>query len=236
MEILLISNSTNIGEPFLSYCSPEISSLIRDLKGQVVFIPYAGVTLSWDDYTERVKEALAKINKNISGIHTAEDPIEAVENAAAIIVGGGNSWQLLDRLQKNKLMEPIRERVRKGIPYIGWSAGSNMACPTLMTTNDMPIVEPESFRTLGLIPFQVNPHYTEATLPNHGGESREQRINEFIEVNRQVKVLGLPEGMMIRYSKGEYRIIGTKGIKLFKHGMEPEWIGNDGKLNEFLRG
>jgi dipeptidase E len=124
--------------------------------------------------------------------------------------------------------------VLKGLPYVGWSAGANMACPTLKTTNDMPIVEPPSFKALGLINFQINPHYTEEILPNHGGESREMRIAEYIRANPDSRVIGLPEGTMLNISGNHTRVIGNKGCKLFKEGITPRWILTDEELNDLL--
>jgi len=133
-------------------------------------------------------------------------------------VGGGNTFQLTKLVQDHQLLDPIKEAVQKGMPYIGWSAGSNLSCPTIMTTNDMPIVEPASFTGLDLIPFQLNPHYTEATIPNHGGESRDMRISEFISVNKDKIVVGLPEGSLLRREGDQLSFIGKGQCRLFQHG------------------
>ena len=162
MRLLLISNSTNPGEPFLDYPKHEIRKFLGDKPVKVLFIPYAAVTFSWDQYEARVAERYGEIGHKIISVHKCPDPVKAVDNAEAIAVGGGNTWQLVDRLHRNGLIDPIREKVLSGTPYMGWSAGSNVACPTIMTTNDMPIVEPPSFRAFNLVPFQINPHYLDA--------------------------------------------------------------------------
>jgi dipeptidase E len=234
MDLLLLSNSTNFGEEYLSYPRQAIKDFLGDIKNNIVFIPYAGVTFSWDEYTNKVNDALAEIGIRVSGIHSSSDPLKSIDKAEAILMGGGNSFNLLSKLYKNDLVKAIQEKVFSGTPYIGWSAGSNMACPTLKTTNDMPIVEPPSFKALNLIPFQINPHYTEAVIPNHGGESRELRIMEFIEANKEMMVIGLPEGMIIQLKNGHYDLIGYKQVKIFKHGMEPYFIQSSEELNKVL--
>jgi dipeptidase E len=234
MNILLLSNSTNPGEEYLAYSKQVIKHFLGRIKENIVFIPFAGVTFSWDDYTEKVREALADIGVNVLGIHTQDDPVKSISETEAIIVGGGNSFQLLNLLYKNKLVEIIKDKVISGTPYIGWSAGSNMACPTLMTTNDMPIVEPPSFRALNLIPFQINPHYTDTVIPNHGGESRELRLLEFIEANKEALVVGLPEGMIIQLQNGQFKLIGDKPAKIFRSGKDPYFINSSEELNQLL--
>lgn len=235
MNLLLLSNSTNAGEAYLDYCKRMIRDFLPENCENILFIPYAGVHMSFTDYTSRVNEALKSVRIATKGLHEFQHPAEAIQQADAIIVGGGNSFQLLDLLQKNHLIEPVREKVSAGTYYIGWSAGSNMVCPTLMTTNDMPVVEPESFNSFGLIPFQINPHYTEQVIPGHGGESRDVRILEFIELNRKTQVIGLPEGMAIQRKDEYYSLEGDKGCKIFYYGLEPEWIYSDDALNRFLQ-
>ena len=234
MDLLLLSNSTNFGEGYLAYPRQAIKEFLGVINNNIVFIPYAGVTFSWDEYTEKVNEALIEIGIEVTGIHTSENPRKSVLEAEAILVGGGNSFNLLNELYKNDLVKAIQEKVSSGTPYIGWSAGSNMACPTLKTTNDMPIVEPPSFIALGLIPFQINPHYTEAVIPNHGGESRELRILEFIEANKEMVVVGLPEGMIIQVKNDQYDLIGDKQVKIFKYGLDPYFIQSSKELDEVL--
>ncbi len=215
-RLLLISNSTNYGEEYLDYTKSEISSFLGKEVSEVLFIPYAGVSISWDDYTTKVENVFQKLGYDVNPIHKAEDPIAAIENAQAIVVGGGNTFNLVDVMHKLGLMEAIRQKVIAGTPYIGWSAGSNVACPSIKTTNDMPIVQPASFETLGLVNFQINPHYTDSIIPNHNGETREQRIREFLVANPETLVVGLKEGTMLRIDHEEIRYIGSKTIKVFR--------------------
>lgn len=228
MRLLLISNSTMAGEPYLLYPLRDIRSFLGDHKVKALFIPYAGVTMSFAEYEKKVKDRFNEIGHEIESIHHFDNPVEAVKNAEAIVIGGGNSFCLAKMLQENHLIEPIKERVKEGIPYIGWSAGSNMACPTIKTTNDMPIAEPESFNVLNLIPFQINPHYLDAHPEGHGGETREDRINEFIEVNKDIYVAGLREGCMFIFENGKLTHKGENNCRIFKYKNEPlELNSND---------
>lgn len=221
MKLLLISNSTNPGEPYLDYPKNEIKKFLGEKPVTAVFIPYAAVTFSYDEYCEKVEERFAEIGHHIVGIHTLADPVKAIQKAEAIVVGGGNTWQLVRMLHDLKLMNPIREKVFNGTPYIGWSAGSNVACPTLQTTNDMPIVDPLGFNCIGLIPFQINPHYLDVNPVGHGGETREQRIQEYTEVNPDVYVAGLREGTMFKLENEKLELIGTRTCRIFKKGKIP---------------
>jgi dipeptidase E len=221
MRLLLISNSTMPGEPYLEYPKHEIKKILGEKPVTAVFIPYAAVTFSFDTYCEKVEERFAEIGHHIRGIHTFENPVKAIENAEAIVVGGGNTWQLVRMLHEKKLMNPIRERAFNDVPYIGWSAGSNVACPTLKTTNDMPIIDPQGFNCTGLIPFQINPNYLDANPEGHGGETREQRIEEFLEVNPNVYVAGLREGTMFKLDYNKLELIGNRTCRIFKKGQKP---------------
>ncbi|MEZ5105500.1 MAG: dipeptidase PepE [Draconibacterium sp.] len=221
MKLLLISNSTMPGEPYLDYPKYEIQKFLGDKPVTAVFIPYAAVTFSYDSYCEKVEERFTEIGHHIIGIHTFENQIKAIWDAEAIVVGGGNTWQLVRKLHELKLMNPIREKAFNGTPYMGWSAGSNVACPTLRTTNDMPIVAPKGFDCTGLIPFQINPHYLDANPEGHGGETREQRIEEFLEVNPEVYVAGLREGTMFKLENGNLELIGDRTCRIFKKGEKP---------------
>ncbi|HAZ01091.1 MAG TPA: dipeptidase PepE, partial [Marinilabiliales bacterium] len=173
MNLLLISNSTNPGEPYLDYPKNDIASFLGTIPVKAVFIPYAGVTVTWDDYEKKVKTRFNEVGHDIVSIHHFANSVEAIEKAEAIIVGGGNTWQLLRLVRQNGLIAPIRKKVLAGTKYIGWSAGSNLACPTIKTTNDMPIADPMGFDALNLIPFQINPHYLDKNPEGHGGETRE---------------------------------------------------------------
>jgi len=170
MRLLLISNSTNAGEAYLDYPKYNIRDFLGSLSLDCLFIPYAGVTINFDDYEARVKERFAEVGHRITSIHHAKDPIAAVNQAEAIVVGGGNTFQLIKMIQEFGLIDPVREKVLGGTPFVGWSAGSNVCCPTIRTTNDMPILEPESFNAFNLIPFQINPHYTDLNPPGHAAD------------------------------------------------------------------
>lgn len=209
------------GEPYLDYPKNEIKKFLGDKAKSAIFIPYAAVTFSFDTYCEKVEERFAEIGHHVIGIHTFKDPVKAIQEAEAIVVGGGNTWQLVRMLHELKLMTPIREKVSNGTPYIGWSAGSNVACPTLRTTNDMPIIDPISFDCTGLVPFQINPHYLDANPEGHGGETREQRIEEFLEINPETYVAGLREGTMIKVENENLELIGSRTCRIFKKGQEP---------------
>jgi len=176
MRLLLISNSTNAGEAYLDYPKHQIREFLGSHSLNCLFIPYAGVTISFDDYEARVQERFAEVGHTVTSIHHAPDPVHAVEEADAIVVGGGNTFQLIKMIQDMGLIEPVRKKIMAGTPYVGWSAGSNVTCPTIRTTNDMPILEPDSFSAFNLVPFQINPHYTDKNPPGHAGETREDRI------------------------------------------------------------
>ena len=235
MRLLLISNSTNPGEPYLDYPKNNIREFLGPRPVRVLFIPYAAVTFSYDAYEEKVYERFREIGHEIASIHHFTDPAGAVREAEALAVGGGNTWKLLKTLRENELIEPVRKKVFGGMPYIGWSAGSNVACPTIMTTNDMPVVEPGSFRAFNLIPFQINPHYLDANPAGHAGETREQRIEEFIEVNPDVYVVGLREGTMLLIERKKLKLIGLKKARIFRKGTQPSEAGTEDNLSFLLR-
>lgn len=227
-NLLLISNSTNYGEAYLGWPREYIKTFLEGTKAKrVLFIPYAGVNLSddglkasFDAYEARVKAVFADLGYDLYSIHREDDAMQAVKNAEAIAVGGGNTFHLVYMMHKMKIMEAIRERVLEGLPYMGWSAGSNVACPTLRTTNDMPIIEPKNFNCLNVIPFQINPHYLDANPEGHGGETREQRIHEFLAVNPDVYVAGLREACLLRVEGEKVSHIGSRNLRVFKKGMD----------------
>ncbi|MDR1763024.1 MAG: dipeptidase PepE [Dysgonamonadaceae bacterium] len=222
MRLLLISNSTNRGEEYLGWCKEEIKAFLGEKPVNALFIPYAGVTFSFDEYEAKVEKRFAEAGHHVRGVHKAKDALKAVEEAEAIVVGGGNTWQLVRMLHDNRLFAAIRRKVRSGTPYVGWSAGSNIACPTLRTTNDMPIIDPKTFKTLNLIPFQINPHYLDVHPEGHGGETREDRIREFIEINPDVNVLGLREATLLRLEDNHLELKGKRSARLFRKGNEPK--------------
>jgi dipeptidase E len=222
------------GEPYLDYPKYEIQKFLGAKPVTAVFIPYAAVTFSFDSYCEKVNERIMEVGHNIVGIHTFNNPVKAIENAEAIVVGGGNTWQLVRMLHDHNLMNPIRDKTLSGTPYIGWSAGSNIACPTLRTTNDMPIIDPKGFDCTSLIPFQINPHYLDANPEGHGGETREQRIEEFLEINPHIYVTGLREGTMFKLEDGNLELIGNRKCRIFKKGQEPFELASGNDFNLLL--
>ncbi len=228
-HLLLISNSTNAGEAYLGWPKDYIRDFLL-LYGirEALFIPYAGVNLSqeslqasFDVYESRVKPIFESMGCNLVSVHRLPDPAGAMRNAEAVIVGGGNTFHLVKMMHETGLMNVVREKTENGIPFIGWSAGANVACPTMKTTNDMPIAEPPSFSCLNLVPFQINPHYLDAGLAGHGGETREQRIMEFLAVNREMMVAGLREGCLLQVEGAEIELKGTRTMRVFRHGQEP---------------
>jgi dipeptidase E len=177
------------------------------------------VTFSYDEYERKVQERFNEIGIKVTSVHRALNKRNFVRHAQAIVIGGGNTFALLKKMQEEDLLDVIYRRVKAGMPYVGWSAGSNVTCPTICTTNDMPIVQPESFRAIGLVPFQINPHYLDANPEGHAGETREQRINEYIEANRSRYVVGLREGCMLRIDDNGIQLIGSRPMRIFKKGV-----------------
>lgn len=220
-RLLLLSNSTNYGEDYLRYPLPYIRSFLGADCKRVLFVPYAGVRGTYADYVQKVRARFEEIGYDLDSVHETENPLRAVEQAEALAVGGGNTFHLLRGLYEANLLEAVRARVHNGMPYVGWSAGSNVACPTIKTTNDMPVVEPPSFNALSLVPFQINPHYTDATIPNHSGETRAARLLEFVEANPEVWVVGLREGCMLRVEGERVELAGNKSALVFRKGQEP---------------
>ena len=234
MRLLLISNSTNAGESYLDYPRNNIKSFLGKKSVKALFIPYAAVTFSFDAYEEKVQNKFHEIGHDIVSIHRFNDPVKAVNEASAIVVGGGNSWKLLKMIRDNKLIDIVRKKVISGTPYIGWSAGSNVACPTIKTTNDMPVLEPDSFSAFNLIPFQINPHYIDANPDGHAGETREQRIEEFIEANPGIFVAGLREGTMLIQEDNKLNLWGPRKVRIFKNGKIPVELSSSDDLSFLL--
>ena len=221
------------GMKMLQHARDRVRDFLGAARERVLFVPYAGVRLSWDDYADVVGDALEPLGLAVDAIHQAEDPRRAVEEAEAVLVGGGNTFALVKGLYEHDLLPAIRARVNAGVPYVGWSAGANVACPTLSTTNDMPIVEPPGFATLGLVPFQINPHYTDQHPPGHGGETRAERIEEFCLANPSVPVVGLPEGTMLRVEGERLTFHGEQPARVFRYDHEPMEVA-DGDGLQFL--
>ncbi|RYJ52785.1 dipeptidase PepE [Flavobacterium petrolei] len=230
-NILIASTSTLANENYLEYLLPELTTHFQDCD-TILFIPYARPGgISHQEYTAMVGLAFAKINKKVIGIHEFEDPAEAIKNAEGIFTGGGNTFVLVSQLHKNNVMETLSEVVKNGTPYLGTSAGSNICGLTMQTTNDMPIVYPPSFKTLGLIPFNLNPHYLDPdTSSKHMGETRETRIKEYHAFNT-VPVLGLREGSWLDVKGDSITLKGNLKARLFRQNQIPEELEPGTELN-----
>ena len=236
MKLLLISNSTNAGEAYLEYCKQYIADFLQQHNVcKILFVPFAAVTFTYDIYQQKVKEKLAPLGIEVDSIHRYGDAKKAVAAAQAIVVGGGNTFHLLKNVQELDLIEAIRERVKNGMPYVGWSAGANLACPTICTTNDMPIVEPPSFSAFNLIPFQINPHYLDAHPTGHAGETREQRIEEYIAANPHRYVAGLREGCMFYVDGNQIRLQGSRPLRVFKRDVETKEYAATDDINFLMK-
>lgn len=235
MRLLLLSNSTMAGEPYLEYPKRYIREFLGPDPVRALFLPFAGVTVSWDDYEARVKARFNEIGHDIVSIHRCPDAVKAVEEADSIVVGGGNTWHLLRCIHDLDLIEPVRRKILAGAKYVGWSAGATVACPTIRTTNDMPIVDPGGFHAFNLVPFQINPHYLDGNPAGHAGETREERIREFIAVNPNVYVAGLREGCMFFVEGTHMHMQGIHSLRLFKYGCEPREIAAGEDLSFLLQ-
>lgn len=230
-ELLLLSNSKNHGATFLGHALDAVRDWLGDRRS-LLFVPFAKA--AHDDYTATVAEALEPLGISVTGLHSAGHPVRAVKRAEAVFIGGGNSFRLLKALHHRGLIEPLRSLVLDGLPYMGASAGTNMACPTLRTSNDMPIVHPPTFESLGLVPFQINPHYVDPDPDSrHMGETREERLAEFHEEN-DVAVLGLREGAWLSVQDDRAVLGGKAGARLFRRGDEPQELVSGVDLSSLL--
>ena len=221
-RLLLVSTSTTHGTGYLDHCAAAMQEVLGE-RWSVLFVPYARPSgLSHDAYTAKARDRFAVMDVALGGIHEAGDPVAAVREAEALFIGGGNTFVLLRGLYEAGVIDAIRERVADGMPYLGTSAGSNVACVTLGTTNDMPVVEPPHFAALGLVPFNINPHYLDPDPGStHMGETRATRINEFHVFNDQ-PVVGLREGAMLHVDGNTMTLRGTSDARLFRKGQEPD--------------
>jgi dipeptidase E len=235
-RLLLLSNGINPGSTYLAHALDPIRALLGRAVREVLFVPYAAVERSMAEYREIVSRSFEGIGYQVASVADATDPRAAVEHAEAVVVGGGNTFQLLARCGETGILPGIRARVREGMPYIGWSAGSNLACPTIRTTNDMPIVEPPGLTALGLIPFQINPHYTDFVQPDHEGETRDDRLREFLVLNPRVRVVGLREGSMLRIEGREVALLGPHPLRLFEADRPPRDLAPGDPLLSALLG
>ncbi|MFC4476763.1 dipeptidase PepE [Flavobacterium chungangensis] len=221
-SVIIASTSTLHGGKYLEYILPTLKTHFKNCK-TILFIPYARPGgISHDEYTQKAAEAFASINIDVKGIHEFENPQDAVKNAEGIFTGGGNTFLLVTQLYKNNIMQLLSETVKNGTPYLGSSAGSNICGLSMQTTNDMPIIYPPSFQTLGLIPFNLNPHYLDADLQSkHMGETRETRIKEFHAFN-SIPVLGLREGSWLEVKGEKITLKGPLSARLFKQNQEAQ--------------
>lgn len=220
MNLLLLSSSRSADTGFLEACEEEIRDTLKGVK-RVLFIPYAILGEENRGRIGMVAQRCEEFGVAMDNIEAADDPVTAVESAEAILVSGGNTFFLLDSLYRNNLLDPIRRRVNDGMPYIGWSAGSNVAGKSIRTTNDMPIVYPPDFRALDLLPFHLNPHFTDALPPGHRGETRRDRLAEFLTVNPAEKVVAIPEGDGLRVQGDSMRLCGPHDGLLFTADKSP---------------
>jgi dipeptidase E len=218
---LLLLSSSRVGDT--KYLAHALNMIKAKLNGitELLFVPYAGVTVNYDEYTQMVQNALDAIGVKVTSIHQHDDPIAAVNNAQAIAVGGGNTFHLLHQLYQQNLITAIQNKVATGMPYIGWSAGSNIAGLSIRTTNDMPIIEPESFTALNFVDFQLNPHYTDYNPPGHNGETRAQRLAEFMVLNPETPIVAIVEGTALDLADNKLRLTcdnGSNSGYIFKAG------------------
>lgn len=233
MRLLLISNSTLHGSGYLEHCAGAIGDFLGDEVRQVTFLPYA--LHDRDGYAAKARQAFAGLGYDCDSVHRAGDPARAIADAGAVFVGGGNTFRLLTCLYELGLVEPLRRRCAEGMPYIGTSAGSNVATVSIKTTNDMPIVQPPTFEALGLVPFNLNPHYLDAPPDRtHMGETREQRLAEFHEMNDE-PVIGLREGAMLRVEGDRMTLIGVTGARIFERGRPAVEVGPGTDLSPYLQ-
>ncbi|WP_447952134.1 dipeptidase PepE [Chryseobacterium koreense] len=230
MNVLLASTSTLFGGNYLEYLTDEISTLF-DGVDEIIFIPFARPGgISHDEYTQKAAEFFARINIKVNGLHEFKDQVSAINSGMGYFTGGGNTFLLVKTLHEENLMEILKRNVESGKPYLGTSAGSNIGGINMKTTNDMPIVYPPSFECMGLVPFNLNPHYLD---PNpdlkHNGETRETRILEFLTQN-DTKVVGLREGNWIRKMGDHISVEGMELTRVFEKGKEPYEVAPGSKL------
>jgi len=211
MRLLLLSNSRNPGGGWLDHAEAEIRDFFGPPGAPLLFFPFAAVSIGFDAYAAMARKRFARFGYRVLNANK----VDSTANVGGFVAGGGNTFRLLYEMQHRGWLAKVRRAVLRGQPYAGWSAGSNLACPTIRTTNDMPIIEPRSLKAMGLVPFQLNPHYTERVLAGHGGESRDQRLAEFLELNPKVKVVGLREGSLLRREGRKLQLKLGPGARLF---------------------
>jgi dipeptidase E len=230
VRLLLLSNSRNPGGGWLDHADGEIRDFLGPPGSPLLFFPFAAVSITFDAYAEMARKRFSAMGYELISAHRRIPLVKP----AGFVAGGGNTFRLLYEMQRRGWLARVRRAVRAGKPYIGWSAGSNLACPTIRTTNDMPIVEPRSLSSMGLVPFQLNPHYTERVLAGHGGESRDQRIAEFLALNPARKVVGLREGSLLRLEGRTLVLKLGPGGRIFRKGKKPREVRAGADLSFLL--
>jgi dipeptidase E len=230
-RMIIASTSTLHGGESLDYLSDQLTALYKNTE-EILFIPYARPSgISHENYTARLANIFLKLNKKLIGIHQFEDPAKAVQQAQGVFVGGGNTFLLVSQLYKNNIMQLLREAVLEGTPYLGTSAGSNICGLTMQTTNDMPIVYPPSFKTLGLVPFNINPHYMDPdTSSGHMGETRETRIKEYHAFNSP-PVIGLREGSWLEVEGNLIKLRGQLSARVFEQSKTAYELATNHQLD-----
>ncbi len=232
---ILVCSSSRVGSSgYLETVAPVIKDFLREKELNIAFIPFASVENDYDEYASMVKKGLEGLPVSIETVIPANAK-GVIEKADVLMVGGGNTFKLLHDIYHLQLLDIIRDKVNKGTPYIGWSAGSNILGPTIGTTNDMPVIEPKSFNALGLLPFQINPHYTNVKPTGHNGETRDQRLEEFIKLNPGLAIVGLPEGTALKMENGGLKFIGQlPGVLFYTGKLNNEMIRNEININDDL--
>jgi len=236
MRLLLLSNAKREGMGYLEHASGYLRDFLGGSVREILFVPFAAVTKTHDQFVEQIRPVFGALGITVKGIHSVTDPVGAVRDAQAVVVGGGSTWKLLRDLRERELLPAIRNRVLAGMPYAGWSAGTNVACPTIMTTNDMPICDPGGFDALALIPFQINPHYLHGNPPGFKGETREERIAEFGVLHPRTWVAGLREGTAFLVEDRAIRLLGEAQCRIFRHGEAPREVDPGADFGFLLAG
>ena len=215
-NMLLLSSSKYKNTGYLEHTIPWLQNFLTDYRGKTIaFVPYAGVRRTFDEYEKTVQNALSDLRMNIVSVHHGKQHRDIIEQADIIAIGGGNTFCLLKQLYEHNLIDIIREKVNNGTPYFGWSAGANVAGASIMTTNDMPITYPPSFQA-----HQINPHFISGKMQGHNGESREERLAEFLLVNPTALVYALPEGSALHIQNEMATVLGENPILCFSENME----------------
>lgn len=215
-RLLLMSSSRKGSMGYLEHATEQLETILAGKVKKVLFVPYAAVSFSFDDFEKIARAPFEKLGVELVSIHHSSNPAAAVEQAEAVAVGGGNTFALLRRICDNGILEPVRKRAEAGMPYMGWSAGTNVSCPTIRTTNDMPITQPPSLDAFNLIPFQINPHFISGKPAGHNGESREERLAEFLAINPGENVLAIREGSALYVEGTHATLMGDLDALVFR--------------------